>query len=73
MYCWNGRVPSRPKLRQPIEEFGRFEPSGTKTLDPAANAESTPEIKPCPWKRGSTLSNRSCSRSFNTAPTLHMD
>ena len=43
------------------------------TVDPAANAVSSPEIRPCAWNNGSTLSNRSTASSCNTAPALWAD
>ena len=40
------------------------------TLEPAANAVSTPDMRPCAWKSGRTFSNRSSGRSAKTAPAL---
>src|SRR5258708_8806598 len=48
-------------------------PGVQTTLEPAASAARTPEIKPCPWKRGNTLSNRSRGLRVRTAPTLEAD
>ena len=48
-------------------------PGGQTTLDPAANAAMSPEMRPCPWNSGSTFSNRSSGASPKTAPTLYAE
>src|SRR5579862_5356528 len=48
-------------------------PDVQTTLDPAASPASRPEIKPCPWKIGSTFSNRSRGPSDKWEPTLPAD
>src|SRR5262249_3903128 len=48
----------RNSVSQPKKASGS-KPGVQTTLEPAANEARTPEIKPCPWNRGSTLSNRS--------------
>src|SRR5260221_10712163 len=40
------------------------------TVEPAANAVRSPEIKPCAWNNGSMFSSRSCDPSCKTAPAL---
>ena len=50
-----------------------LKPGVQTTLEPAASAARIPEIKPCPWKRGSTLSRRSRDPSSRLIPTLRAD
>ena len=62
----------RNSVSQPKNAVGS-KPGVQTTLEPAANAATRPEIKPCPWNRGSTLSNRSRDRSARLVPTLWAD
>ena len=48
----------RNSVSQP-KKAAASKPGVQTTLDPAANAVRTPEIRPCPWNRGSTFNNRS--------------
>ena len=59
----------RNSFNQP-KKAAASKPGVQTTLDPAANAASTPETKPCTWNRGSTFSNRSRGPSAKVAPTL---
>ena len=62
----------RKSVSQPKKAAGS-NPWVQTTLDPAANAASSPENRPCAWNRGRTFSNRSCDPSANVAPTLWAD
>src|SRR5882757_3097018 len=59
----------RNSLSQPKKEAASY-PGAQITLEPAANAVSNPDIRPCAWNRGRTLSNRSRGASAKAAPAL---
>src|SRR5262249_51470163 len=59
----------RNSLSQP-KKASASKSGGQITLDPAANAATSPEMSPCTWNSGSTLSNRSRGQSAKVVPTL---
>ncbi|MGC2134823.1 MAG: hypothetical protein WA661_16385 [Xanthobacteraceae bacterium] len=62
----------RNSVSQPKNAAGS-KPGVQTTLEPAASAAITPEIRPWPWNNGSTLSRRSRGSSAIAAPTLWAD